>query len=58
MLFGLLGKGPIYDVEKMHGLPVGVQVVGKVWEDEKVVKMMRVVDDALGERGFGRGNLL
>ncbi|TDL24037.1 amidase signature enzyme [Rickenella mellea] len=47
------GKTPFYDAVKMQGLPVGVQVVGKSWEDEKVVAMMRVVDNALGERGFG-----
>ncbi|KLO17969.1 amidase signature enzyme [Schizopora paradoxa] len=46
-------KNLAYDPEAMKGLPVGVQVVGKSWEDEKVVAMMKVVDDALGPRGFG-----
>ncbi|OSD03090.1 amidase signature enzyme [Trametes coccinea BRFM310] len=51
---GLLYRGDgFYDAEKMDGLPVGVQVVGRRWEDEKVVEMMRVLDDALGPRGFG-----
>lgn len=44
----------IYDVEKMKGLPVGVQVVGRKWEEEKVVGMMRVVDRALGNDTTGR----
>ena len=42
-----------YDAVAMEGLPVGVQLAGKRWEDEKVVEMMKVVDAALGERGFG-----
>lgn len=46
-------KDLVYDPEAMKGLPVGVQVIGKSWEDEKVVAMMKVVDDALGPRGFG-----
>ena len=37
----------------MKGLPVGVQIVGKSFEDEKVVAMMKIVDDALGPRSFG-----
>jgi len=50
----LLYKGKwAYDADAMGGLPVGIQLVGKRWEDEKVVEMMKVVDDALGERGFG-----
>jgi len=42
-----------YNADTMKGLPVGIQLVGKRWEDEKVVEMMKVVDAALGERGFG-----
>ncbi|KAI8996557.1 amidase signature enzyme [Trametes punicea] len=49
----LYAPGGFYDAEKMAGLPVGVQVVGRRWEEEKVVEMMRVVDGALGPRGFG-----
>lgn len=44
-----------YDATKMHGIPVGVQVVGKSWEDEKVIEMMKIVDAALGDRCFGPG---
>lgn len=47
------GKEPIYNPEAMKGLPVGVQIVGKSWEDEKVIAMMRIADNALGPRGFG-----
>lgn len=49
-------KKPVYDPEGMKGIPVGVQVVGKKWEDEKVLAMMDVVDKALGPRGFGPGS--
>ncbi|KAJ7646872.1 amidase signature enzyme [Roridomyces roridus] len=49
-------KKPVYDATEMRGLPVGVQVVGKPWEEEKVLGMMRVVDQALGKgRGFEPG---
>lgn len=50
------GKNPFYDPVAMAGMPVGIQVVGKKWEEEKVLKMMKIVDNALGEkRGFGPG---
>ena len=42
-----------YDADAMEGLPVGIQLIGKKWEDEKVIEMMKVVDAALSERGFG-----
>ncbi|KAG2348084.1 amidase signature enzyme [Suillus weaverae] len=51
-----LGKNPAYDPKAMEGMPVGVQLVGKKWEDEKVLAMMHVVDEALGPRGFGPGS--
>ncbi|KAG2132990.1 amidase signature domain-containing protein [Suillus clintonianus] len=51
-----LGKNPVYDPKAMEGMPIGVQIVGKRWEDEKVLAMMHVVDEALGPRGFGPGN--
>ncbi|KAH6853492.1 amidase signature domain-containing protein [Chaetomium sp. MPI-CAGE-AT-0009] len=37
-----------YDAERMHGLPVGVQVVGRRLEEEKVLAVMKRVEDALG----------
>jgi Asp-tRNA(Asn)/Glu-tRNA(Gln) amidotransferase A subunit family amidase len=36
----------------MHGLPVGVQVVGRRLEEEKVLAIMKRVEDALGEDRF------
>lgn len=44
---------PMYDPVEMNGMPVSIQIVGRKWEDEKVVAMMSIVDDALGPRGFG-----
>lgn len=57
VVYGGHGLG-MYNAETMAGLPVGVQVVGRRWEEEKVVEMMRVVDRALGgpKRGFGPGS--
>lgn len=49
------GKNGVYDSVSMKGLPVGVQIVGAAWEEEKVIEMMRVVDTLLGPRGFGPG---
>ncbi|TFY61189.1 hypothetical protein EVG20_g7152 [Dentipellis fragilis] len=51
----LYGNG-IYDPVKMKGLPVGVQIVGRPWEEEKVIALMHEVDKALGPRGFGPGS--
>jgi hypothetical protein len=34
-----------YDAEEMDGLPVGVQVVGKPWEEEKVLGMMGILEE-------------
>lgn len=51
-----LGENPVYNPKAMEGIPVGVQLVGKKWEDEKVLAMMHVVDVALGPRGFGPGS--
>jgi hypothetical protein len=38
-----------YDAERMHGLPVGVQVVGRRLEEEKVLAVMKRLEDALGD---------
>lgn len=37
----------------MHGMPVGVQVVGGRFEEERVLAGMRVVEHALWEAGGG-----
>ena len=41
----------IYDAKSMHGLPVGVQVVGRRLEEEKVLAGMKVVRAALDKAG-------
>lgn len=33
----------------MHGLPVAVQIVGRRLEEEKVLAIMKRVEDALGD---------
>ena len=35
----------------MHGLPLGVQIVGKRMEEEKVLAGMKVIEQALKESG-------
>lgn len=50
------GPGGVYDAEAMAGLPVGVQIVGRKWDEERVIELMKVVDSALGERGFAPGD--
>jgi hypothetical protein len=47
------GKKPMYEPGAMKGIPVGIQIAGRKWEDEKVLALMHVVDRALGPRGFG-----
>lgn len=42
----------MYDVEKMHGLPLGVQVVGRRLEEEKVLEGMQVIEMAMREQGM------
>ncbi|KAF2875867.1 amidase signature domain-containing protein [Massariosphaeria phaeospora] len=46
-----------YDAAKMAGLPVGVQVVGRRLEEEKVLAVMGRVEEALDRHG-GRYELL
>ena len=43
------GAYKLYDAEAMHGLPVGIQIVGRRLEEEKVLSIMKRVEDALGE---------
>lgn len=43
------GAYKLYDANAMHGLPVAVQVVGQRLEEEKVLALMKRVEDALGE---------
>lgn len=46
------GAYKLYDADDMHGLPVGVQVIGRRLEEEKVLALMKRVEDALGEDKF------
>ena len=46
------GAYKLYDADKMHGLPVGVQVVGRRLEEEKVIAVMKRVEDALGDAKY------
>lgn len=41
-----------YNADDMHGLPVGVQVIGRRLEEEKVLSLMKRVEDALGVDKF------
>ncbi|KAH6681055.1 amidase [Plectosphaerella plurivora] len=41
-----------YDAVAMHGLPVGVQVVGQRLEEEKVLSVMKRIEDALGDEKY------
>lgn len=50
------GKNSVYDAKKMAGLPVGIQIAGRKWEEEKVLAIMKVVDSVLGSRSFGPGS--
>jgi Asp-tRNA(Asn)/Glu-tRNA(Gln) amidotransferase A subunit family amidase len=43
------GAYKLYDAEAMHGLPVGVQIVGRRLEEEKVLAIMKRIEDLLGD---------
>ncbi|KAG5652637.1 hypothetical protein H0H81_004249 [Sphagnurus paluster] len=40
-----------YDVDGMHGLPMGVQVLGRRLEEERVLEGMNIIEDALRQQG-------
>lgn len=46
------GAYKLYDAEAMHGLPVGVQVVGRRLQEEKVLAIMKRLEDALGDQRY------
>ncbi|KAF8996224.1 amidase signature domain-containing protein [Cyathus striatus] len=46
------GAYSVYDADKMHGLPVGVQIVGRRLEEEKVLEGMKVIEEALNVQGI------
>ncbi|OSX63278.1 hypothetical protein POSPLADRAFT_1055336 [Postia placenta MAD-698-R-SB12] len=41
------GAYGMYDAEKMHGLPVGVEVVGRRLQEEKVLEGMKMIEKLL-----------
>ena len=41
----------MYDADAMHGLPVGVQVVGRRLEEEKVMEGMKLIEGYLKVEG-------
>ena len=43
------GQYKMYDADKMHGLPVGVQVVGRRLQEEKVLEGLTLVEKLLKE---------
>jgi len=45
------GAYKYYDAKKMTGLPVGVQIVGRRLEEEKVLALMRRIEQLLEARG-------
>ncbi|KAI0646089.1 amidase signature enzyme [Trametes meyenii] len=45
------GMYEMYDAAKMHGLPVGVQVVGRRLEEEKVLEGMKIIESLLKDSG-------
>jgi len=48
---GSMGKPKAYRPDEMGGLPVGIQIVGRL-------ALMSLIDDLLGKRGFGpTGNM-
>lgn len=38
-----------YDVGRYHGAPVGIQLVGRVCEEEKMIRVGKIVEEALEE---------
>ncbi|KAI0711176.1 amidase signature enzyme [Cerioporus squamosus] len=43
----------LYDAHSMHGMPLAVQVVGRRFEEEKVLASMKVIEKALWATGKG-----
>ncbi|TCD62724.1 hypothetical protein EIP91_006522 [Steccherinum ochraceum] len=43
----------MYDADSMHGLPVGVQLVGQKLEEEKVLEGMKLIARLLRKSGLG-----
>ena len=41
-----------YNADKMHGLPVAVQIVGRRLEEEKVLAAMQRLENTLGDEKY------
>lgn len=41
-----------YNADEMHGLPVGVQIVGRRFEEEKVLEGMKLIKGLLKGNGI------
>ncbi len=41
-----------YDADEMHGLPVGVQIIGRRLEEEKVLEGMKLIEGLLKGNGI------
>lgn len=41
-----------YSADLMHGLPIGVQVVGQRLQEERVLIAMKIVEEALERNGI------
>ena len=54
--YGSMGQPKAYRPDEMGELPVGIQIVGRPFEDEKIIALMSLIDGLLGERGFGPGS--
>jgi hypothetical protein len=47
-----------YDADDMHGLPVGVQIVGRRLEEEKVLEGMKLIEGILKSNGIAYTHML
>lgn len=45
------GAYQYYDADQMHGLPVAVQVVGQRLQEERVLRYMERIEEALEKKG-------
>lgn len=43
------GAYEYYDARRMHGLPVGIQIVGQRLQEEKVLGYMSIIEEALAQ---------
>lgn len=46
------GSYKMYDSAAMHGLPIGVQIIGRRLEEEKVMEGMKIIQSLLKQDGL------